>query len=416
MLIPSPPFALHSAFDMLCPKYKIMKVETVGDSYVAVSGIPAGTTGPATHAIQMARFAHDMMRRMSKIVNSLEVALGPDTAELSLRIGIHSGPVVAGVLRGGSQAKFQLFGETYNTASRMEGTGEAKRIQITQATADLLIQSKRERWLTPRQDLVEVKGRGDIQTYWLQLDATSTRSGGSAELPPKPPLSSPTSMRGKKPGSSPSIRGKRLDRLLDTSHRSASSHDADTVVQSLAGSGGPDVKKDRLVHWCADLMLNLLKKIVAMRESEESYSELRDFQEIVRSLDEMELEKSSRVDSGSNHFGALQSAMRKSGKNFDELANLASIGGSGSKVPRTKDRKVAYASSDRGRGRREPKLNKDPDQTVLEEVAEIIILPRKTARYQQDPNKIVLSKDVVMQVYRFVREIANMYRDNPFHK
>ena len=76
-----------------------------------------------------------------------------------LRFGLHSGPLTAGVLRG-ARARFQLFGDTVNTASRMESTGVPGRIQISQATADILLTEGKEHWLTKREDLVVAKGKG----------------------------------------------------------------------------------------------------------------------------------------------------------------------------------------------------------------------------------------------------------------
>lgn len=67
------------------------------------------------HATVMARFATDCLHRMQRLVKALEVSLGPDTGELGLRIGLHSGQVTAGVLRG-DKGRFQLFGDTMNTA------------------------------------------------------------------------------------------------------------------------------------------------------------------------------------------------------------------------------------------------------------------------------------------------------------
>ena len=78
------------------------------DADVAVAGLPEPQE---KHALIMARFAHDCSLSMTKVTKELEVTLGPDTGELSMRFGLHSGPVTAGVLRG-ERARFQLFGDT----------------------------------------------------------------------------------------------------------------------------------------------------------------------------------------------------------------------------------------------------------------------------------------------------------------
>jgi class 3 adenylate cyclase len=126
---------LYAAFDAIARRRRIFKVETIGDCYVAVSGLPEPMK---EHAVVMARFASAILKQIHKLTRTLEVTLGPDTGDLTLRIGLHSGPVTAGVLRG-ERARFQLFGDTVNTAARMEQTGRKDKIQISQATADYLI-------------------------------------------------------------------------------------------------------------------------------------------------------------------------------------------------------------------------------------------------------------------------------------
>ena len=86
---------------------------------VAASGLPEPRKD---HAVAMCRFARDCLRKTKELVRKLEATLGPDTASLSMRVGIHSGPVTGGVLRG-EKSRFQLFGDTMNTASRIETTG-----------------------------------------------------------------------------------------------------------------------------------------------------------------------------------------------------------------------------------------------------------------------------------------------------
>lgn len=99
---------MYGAFDEIARRRKIFKVETVGDCYVAVCGMPEARKD---HAVAMVRFARECLTRMASMSQELEVSLGPDTAELGFRVGIHSGPVTGGVLRG-QNSRFQLFGDT----------------------------------------------------------------------------------------------------------------------------------------------------------------------------------------------------------------------------------------------------------------------------------------------------------------
>ena len=92
---------------------RVFKVETVGDCYVAVAGCPNPVKN---HAVVMSRFSMECLATMERLTKELEVTLGPDTGDLHMRIGLHSGPVTAGVLRG-ERARFQLFGDTMNTAA-----------------------------------------------------------------------------------------------------------------------------------------------------------------------------------------------------------------------------------------------------------------------------------------------------------
>lgn len=98
------------------------------------------------------------MVKMREVTRDLETQLGPDTGELSMRFGLNTGPVTAGLLRG-DRSRFQLFGDTVNTAARMESTGLAGKIQCSQSTAEALRRSGKEHWLAGREDLVSAKGK-----------------------------------------------------------------------------------------------------------------------------------------------------------------------------------------------------------------------------------------------------------------
>lgn len=102
---------------------------------------------------------------------------------MGVRIGLHSGPITGGVLRG-DRARFQLFGDTINTASRMESNGKRDHIQLSDCTAQLIMGAGKGHWLKKREDLVEAKGKGYMQCYWLNICASSrtlNENGSSGE-------------------------------------------------------------------------------------------------------------------------------------------------------------------------------------------------------------------------------------------
>src|SRR6478736_10145761 len=160
---------LFSYFDTLADRYGVEKIKTIGDCYMVAAGVP---TPRPDHAQALASLALDMVdaTRSSTDVGDLG---------LELRIGINSGPVVAGVI-GRKRFLYDLWGDAVNTASRMESQGTPGRIQITQATYELL---KDEFDVQPRGG-VQIKGKGEMQTWYLigrQRDRVASAPGNHAE-------------------------------------------------------------------------------------------------------------------------------------------------------------------------------------------------------------------------------------------
>lgn len=196
---------LYSAFDEIAKQRRVFKIETVGDCYVAATGMPRPRKD---HAVAMCRFARGILHKTSILTNSLELTLGPGTSDLTLRIGLHSGPVTAGVLRG-EKARFQLFGDTMNTTSRVESNGAPGRVHLSQETANILVSNGKSHWLEKRKDLVQAKGKGLIQTYWLG-SAIDRRGSCSSSSQGDTSLTSETSTM-----PSEAIERDRLQRLID---------------------------------------------------------------------------------------------------------------------------------------------------------------------------------------------------------
>jgi len=143
---------LFSRFDMLVERHGLEKIKTIGDAYMAAAGVPDPSRD---HARRTALLALDMREA---------VATSPvaDRFGLELRIGINSGPVVAGVI-GSKRFLYDLWGDAVNTASRMQSQSTPGEIQITRATYELL---KDEFVCRPRGTIL-VKGKGEMETWYL---------------------------------------------------------------------------------------------------------------------------------------------------------------------------------------------------------------------------------------------------------
>jgi adenylate cyclase len=143
---------LFGEFDTLAERHRLEKIKTIGDAYMVASGVPDPRPD---HARVLALLALDMVAatRSDGAVGDLD---------LVLRIGINSGPVVAGVI-GRKRFLYDLWGDAVNTASRMESHGTPDRIQITRATYELI----KDEFDCEYRGTVPVKGKGDMETWYL---------------------------------------------------------------------------------------------------------------------------------------------------------------------------------------------------------------------------------------------------------
>ena len=360
---------LFQCFDALAKKLGVFKVETVGEEYLAVTGLPEPQ---ADHAVRMARFAREIMYRVQDLTRGLEVELGktlllvavvptvrrfwsnrksllmlcvltgfgsmfallctssskigPDTGDLRLRCGLNSGRVTAGVLKG-ENSRFQLFGDTVNTAARMKSNCLANRIQCSESTAALLQQAGKKKWLRKRDELVAAKGKGHVQTYWILPRAAASKKDGTEGF-----------------------------------------GDMEFVDDSMDQGGGIIVNmpaqihaKQRLIDWHVELLSSYLRRIEARR------------QEIAQNF---ERTPNSRVASVDFEFKEGSSAV-------DEVTEIIKLPGM------DKKNKMAMLAATKSRRKR---------------------LSQNTVTI--DPTTIELDFEVVAQLTDYVTTIASMYRDN----
>jgi class 3 adenylate cyclase len=143
---------MFSAFDALAARFGLEKIKTIGDAYMAVGGLPERTDNHAERAAEMALAMQEETNRFSR----------ESGYDLSIRVGLHTGPVVAGVI-GTHKFSYDLWGDTVNIASRMESHGHPSAIQVSAETERRL----RDKYVFITRGRIAIKGQGELMTYLL---------------------------------------------------------------------------------------------------------------------------------------------------------------------------------------------------------------------------------------------------------
>lgn len=143
---------IFSDFDYLAQRHGLEKIKTIGDAYMAVAGLPYPKSDRVAASADMALDLLDTIKEFNEGTGQ----------NFALRVGLHTGPVVAGVI-GVSKFIYDLWGDTVNIASRMESQGKPDRIQVTQSVYDVLQDSYR----FEERGIIQIKGKGEMTTYWL---------------------------------------------------------------------------------------------------------------------------------------------------------------------------------------------------------------------------------------------------------
>jgi adenylate cyclase len=148
--------ACFSRFDAIARTHKLEKIKTIGDSYMAVGGVPAPNR---THAVDSVLAALEIQRAMIELAAKKSAQNQPCW---QLRLGIHTGPLVAGVI-GREKFAYDVWGDTVNTASRLESSGVAGRINISGATYELV----KDLFVCEYRGKISAKNKGEIDMYFV---------------------------------------------------------------------------------------------------------------------------------------------------------------------------------------------------------------------------------------------------------
>ena len=146
------------AFDAICGKYKVEKIKTIGDAYMAAGGLPVPTNDSVKNTVLAALEMQDFISKRKKENDT------QGKPAFEMRVGIHTGPVVAGIV-GVKKFQYDIWGDTVNTASRIESSGNAGQVNISQSTYELLKDDTE--FTFENRGKIEAKGKGEIEMFFV---------------------------------------------------------------------------------------------------------------------------------------------------------------------------------------------------------------------------------------------------------
>ena len=227
---------VYSAFDALIDVHRMHKIETVGHVYLCAGGCPEPS---GDHAVCAADMALAMLQVLPLVRQAVERETGVPGHSLDLKVGLNSGPCAAGVV-GIKNPRYKLVGDTVNTASRMESTCVAGRIQMSQACRDALERSAPGVYVSSPRGIIEVKGKGAMFTYWLHV-----RSGKAGALAHSVTAAQPApAVLGTGPAGASATPSRAGAALTDAHAATAASDDEDDVVPAPSAPVIPREARD----------------------------------------------------------------------------------------------------------------------------------------------------------------------------
>ena len=145
-----------SEFDKIVEKYNIEKIKTIGDAYMCAGGLPEPSENHAEMMVKAAKEIAEFVKKKKQVHRVNE-------SRFDIRIGIHTGPIVAGIV-GKNKFSYDIWGDTVNVASRMESSSEAGKINVSETTYELI----KDKFSFESRGEVKVKNRGSIKMYFIK--------------------------------------------------------------------------------------------------------------------------------------------------------------------------------------------------------------------------------------------------------